>query len=346
MNKINFKVEPFSYSNPYHEPKEKKPHWNQKIFILTDSWTNLTNRIVHWGEKHLFRDFEQETDFAGKATKILDNGVVAVVGTMEGVVLTHHLFHFKMGKLPVLRSFPTLLKIITLPIKTLFLGFSIVEGITEGINLHRVKKFLSRLEALKRNPLAQFEWIKREYFTLTEKEERKIQEYIEKAIPMFSSEQKEVQFDRIAEKVLKIKFQRLKRRITSKLAKEMVKEMPQIIQNLESTIPRIQVNGEKRAEILLSSLTRQAKNKILVHTLGMIAIGISLLSLSLFLAGIPAGFFFTLMGILSFLIVACCFAIDKGIIEREGEKLYDALDHFNLHVKEILAPSPSSVVNL
>lgn len=343
MVKINYNNLPFNYYNPYRSqlPLEKENPCPDGSQLPKDSWEKIKDSITAWAETHLFTDYEKEIDFAGRFTKILDQSVFTVVGTMNTIVLADKLFHLKFQKLPILRTFPLLLPVLNIPLNMAFFGFAVAEIFTEMINFRRETQLLRKLNISNKNPFEKLEWIRKRYFSLKSEEEEKIKQCVEKHLNGESPQKKAEQFDLLAGKVLKWKYQRLKRRISSPLAKEVLTQINGILCDLESSDSTIIDKAYRKAEILFTSISRQAKNKIFVNILEITALGISIVSMILFLAGISAGVFFTIMAAASLFLGVLSLLIEHGKIDKEVEKLYNAMHRFNLHIKEHLTPSPS-----
>lgn len=278
-----------------------------------DRFVVFADRLVEQGA-NLFTNEEKRLEFIGIAAKILDWGVFAVVGGIEGTVLAEKIIQpLHLTHLPIIKTFPTILPLIMIPAAVFFLAIAAFEAFIEFLHLRRGVSLLNSIEKRKEDPIGAMKWLKSRFFTLDEGEAKRIHTFIEKSAPHFSPKQKARRFDEIAEKALEIKFDSLKRRITPGLAEEVRKELNNI-------------HGSKeRAEILMNSLSRQAKNKVLVHAVAILALSCTIISMSVFLAGIAAGPFFVIMGAIAISLLLISVILAKGVMAKEGERLYDKL---------------------
>lgn len=339
MKEVDFNKSPFSIYNPYESSSAIRGEGDARLIgkrvqIEDDSLIDFANRVTEWGKTLLFNDYEKQLDFSGKVARILDWSTLFTVGSMQAILITERLFHYNITHLPVFKAFPTLLKILTLPTAIFFLVMTIFEGFVELVNLRRAGQLLYHLRIRQKDPLAQLQWVKEHYFTLDQKEGKKIEVYIEQTMPLLSQVEKARRFEQIAHKALRLKYEGLKRRISPGLAEEVLSQIHTISKDLESFSPVTKAKAAQRAEVLMKSLTRQTKNKILVHVLGVTALGITLISLSVFLAKVTTTAFFAIMGAMSISLTVLSFLINKGTVAKETEKLYDKLEKFNLQVKE------------
>ncbi|NGX47748.1 MAG: hypothetical protein K1000chlam3_01131 [Chlamydiae bacterium] len=329
MHGIDFKTQPFSINNPYKSfiPSLEDLGFKSNAQIREkDKVLAFADRIIDWGKAHFSKDYEKQIGFVGKTANILDWGVCGVVGGMEAVVIVDKMVRpFHMNQFPVLNTFPSLLKIIMIPSAISFLIMAVFQGFVEFLNLRRAGYFLHNIEKRKKDPLDGLQWLKEKYFTLNKSEGQKIHQYIKQKFPGSPCNEKAKAFDQIAEKVLHVKYDSLKRRISPGLAKEVVSQLDIITKDLRSIFPWKRTEATQRAEILMQSLTRQAKNKILIHFLGILAITCTLISMPLFLSGVGAGPFFAILGTIAFALTIISLIIDKGIVAKEVEKFYDSL---------------------
>lgn len=330
MSEVNFNNSPFYYSNPYKNPLkfEMGNHFLLENLPDTkehDAFLRLADRIAKEGKKFLFQDLEKQVDFVGKTAKLLDKGIMAVVGSVDGVVLLNQFLHLQLQKYPVVSFFPVLMKLLSFPITSFFIGSAVIQEGAELINLRRVGNFLQSIDSLKERPLAQLNWIRANFFVLHQGEAKKIKNYIDRSMPFSKGHEKEAKFDQIAGKVLQMKYEALKRRVSPGIAKEIVLQFNSISKGLRSFNKKVREKAIQKAHILMNSVTTQAKNKILIHVLGILAISISLLSMILFLVGLSGFSVLIGLGVISFSLVIMRFILEKGMLKKEVEKLYDRL---------------------
>lgn len=334
MIELSLKSLPFYYLNPYKSPSNSVigniPSCSNSEIEKRDPVLKIANRITNWSKKFLFNDFEKQVDFIGKGANLLDRGIVIIIGAVEGGVFLNHLLHLKLQKYPIVSAFPLFLKLIAFPVNAFFIGTAGIQLGAEIIYLRRVGNFLHNLHSLKESPLAQLEWVRSNYFVLNQKEIQKIQTYIDKAFPFSSMAEKGDKFDQIASKILQNKYEALKRRISPGIAEELAQQFTSITEGLKSYDLAIRDKAIEKAHILMSSMTTQAKNKVLIHVLGILAITLSLISLILFLAGGIGAPLLLTFGAISFALVTMRFIIEKGLVKKEVELLYDRMQEFQL----------------
>lgn len=293
----------------------------------------FADRLVEKGAD-LFTNEERRIEFIGIAAKILDWGVFAIVGGIEGTVLAEKIIKpLELSSYPVLKSFPSLLPILMTPAAGFFLGIAAVESFIEFLQMRRGILFLHSIEKRKEDPIEAMQWLKSRYFTLSKVEGEKIQAFIEKSAPQLSQREKAKRFDEIAEKALHVKYDSLKRRVSPGLAKEVSSQLSRIDRDLRSFSPARRGQAKERAQILVESLSSQAKIKILVHGIAMLALACTIISMSVFLSGIAAGPLFVIMGAIAVSLLLTSTILDKGVLAKEGEKLYDRLIGFTQRVE-------------
>lgn len=296
--------------------------------------TTLVDRAVNWGKAILFRDYEKGLDIVDKGTWLLDKGVVVVVGSMQAAVIADGLFHLNILKNGFLSFIPYALKLLLTPASIFFIVIGVIEAIFEIINLRKGVKLLNSVNKEK-SPMDGFEFIKDRYFTLQKEESQKIIRLIEEKLPDLDQTAKADRFDEIAKRALEIKFDNLKRRISPGLAEEVKVQLDSIMKELQSPDETIRNAAETRAKLLMESVSRQAKNKIIIHILGIVAIFFTVLSAIGMATGIGAIGFFVAMGACTAIAVITKWIIQKGLYEREVANFYDRVTQ----LKEVAAAS-------
>jgi len=317
MNKIESNYQ-LSFFNPYREAGASPVvEVAKKNIEVAPHKTALVDRVVNWGKAILFRDYEKGLDIVDKGTWVLDKGVVVVVGSMQAAVIADGLFHLNILKNGVLSFIPYALKLLLTPASIFFIVIGVIEAIFEIINL---KKGVELLNGGKKDGL---DFIKGHYFTLQKEESQKIVALIEEKLPELDQTAKADRFDEIAKRALEIKFENLKRRITPGLAEEVKVQLDSIIKELQSPDEAIRDAAENRAKLLMESVSRQAKNKIIIHMLGIVAIFFTVLSAIGMASGVGAIGFFVALGACTAIAVISKWIIQKGIYEREVANFYD-----------------------
>ena len=323
--------EPFSIYNPYRNfssmPEEKAL---EHAHEYPDHVLALADRVANWGKKTLYKDYEKQVDFVGFTAQVLDWSTTGTLIALQGSVAAYNIFQMHFLDKTILSYIPHGIRVLGKPISVFFYILGMIEGLVEFLNLKRTAAFLYRMELKCDTPLEKLRWIKDQYFTLSRKEVAKIHQFVESKLPNFNDRQKAKYFDEIAKKALHLKYESLKRRITPGLGEEVARELSLIIKGLASSESSTRLDAEKRAHLLIESVTNQAKNKIFVHILGLIALSFTLISMIGILAGITSGGFFIVLGALAFTFGALQFIAKRGTLAREVGHYYDKLAKINL----------------
>lgn len=302
MNRIEAKPE-LDFINPY---RSESPNVVSAIAQRTISGV----RLVNW-------DYEKHLEIVDKGAWLLDKGVMFVVGSMQAAVIADGLFHLNIVQGGALSFIPGILKLLLTPASIFFLIMGIIEAIFELINLKRGVELLHGTEKDGLN------WVKNRYFTLQKEESDKIVALIEEKLPDLDPKGKAERFDQIAQRALEVKFENLKRRVTPGLAEVVKVELNSIMKELQSPDESVRAAATNRAKLLMESISTQAKNKILIHVLGIIAIFFTVLSAIGMISGVGAIGFFLAMGACTAIAVVLKFIIQKGFYEKEVERFYD-----------------------
>ncbi len=308
-------INPYLGSAPLRRESEAVSAIAQKTFV---------DHVVNWGKAILFRDYERHLEIVEKGTWLLDKGVLVVVGTMQGAMIADGLFHLNIVKNGPFWFIPAALKVVLIPSSIFFFVIGIIEGIFEFINMRRGIELLQGISKEK-SALNQLDWMKDRYFTLQPEESDKICSLIEEKLPELDRTSKAERFDQIAQKALEVKFENLKRRITPGLADEVKKQLDSTMKDLTSPDETIRLDAAQRVELLMESVSTQAKTKILIHVLGLIAIFFTLLSALSMFTGFGTLPFFIAMGVGTAAAVVLKFIVQKGGYEQQVEKFYDKI---------------------
>jgi hypothetical protein len=322
-----------NYHNPYKD----------ELFVIEDSPThgNENFHIHKWAEKItnsvlniLFaHDYEKRIDIIGIGAKYSNWGVTATVGFLQASLAACNYFRWHIEHIKFIRHFPWIITIIGIPTSIFFLAVGSVQVLAEAVRLKRVSLMLYQMEK-NETPLHKIEWIQKKFFSLSKSESQRIYTYIESFLPHLTKEKKQQRFDKIAVKVLNTRYENLKRRISPTLALSVKDQLSEVLKELNSDDPAVRQKGEKRAEILIHSVTKQAKVQIVVHLIGITAIALSMISTACSFAGL-----FGLLGTVSFGLASTGLAllqlsIEKGKIEMAAEKLYEKLIQHELYVSQ------------
>lgn len=324
MNRIETKLQS-DFVNPYRSEDPNLLSGIAQKAIPTEkdqALASLGDRVVNWAKFLLFRDYEKHLAIADTGAWLLDKGVLVVVGSMQAAVIADGLFHLNIVKGGALSFLPDVLKLLLTPASIFFLIMGIIEAIFELINLKKGVELLQGISKEK-TPLDGLNWVKDRYFTLQKKESDKIVALIEEKLPDLDQMGKAERFDQIAERALEVKFENLKRRVTPGLADEIKVQLDRVMKELQSPDESVRAAASDRAKLLMESISTQAKNKILIHVLGIIAIFFTVLSAIAMISGVGAVGFFVAIGACTAIAVVLKFIVQKGFYEKEVERFYD-----------------------
>lgn len=340
MNNIDTKNHIYSI-NPYQsfwsDFKEGIASYTSRIFSSSlskdDPILSFADKIGDLGRRILFKDYEKQVDFTGKVARILDWSVFLGSITLEGFVIVNNLLHLHLFSKKVLQYIPYIGKLATIPTSSFFFAMGVIEGSVELVNIKRVTRFYKQIELKKDDPQAQLNWIKEKYFTLSPGQVQKIQTFIKVAMPHMSQAQKAKRFTQIAEKVLKNQLQALGRRISSGLANEVHKNLQSILSDLQSWSPHRRAKAQEKARILMESVSEQAKNKILIHVLGLMTIACTIISLIAVFTGVSTTAIFTLLASGAIFLIAAQIFVRKTTVDRELDTFYANWEKLSQSVK-------------
>lgn len=309
--------------NPYRDQGALQPSAVSAIAQKTLQ-KSFVERVLDWSKGRLYRDYERHLEILDTGTWLLNKGVVVVVGGMQAAVIADGLFQLNLVKNGIFSFFPAILKLVLAPASIFFLIIGMIESIFEIINLKRAVELFKSVKKEK-NPLDGLEFIKAKYFTLETEETQKIYEMIEEKLPDADPATKADRFDQIAKRALEIKFENLKRRITPGLADEVKVQLHSIMKDLQSPDAAVQSGAQRKAKHLMDSVSTQAKNKIIIHVLGILAIFFTVLSAIGMISGVGSAGFFIAMGVCTAAAVILKWIVQKRAYEKEVEKFYDKI---------------------
>ncbi len=305
-------------SNPLYAQPEKSV-----IPAIPKTHHAWVDRVVTWGENLLFKDYEAQLDFSAKVTGILDWGAFGVIVGVEATSIANKLFSLKLDRVSVLSKTFTLFQILTIPFSIFFVAINALKTFFEFVHLKRGIQLLKKVEREGRAE-EKFEWIRSKYFSLSAHENTKITSFIEENLSDLDPTEKRARFEQLKEKALALKLNNLGRRITPALAKEVKTQLDIITRDLKK--PSTQAQALQRAEVLMQSISSQAKHKIVVHIIGLAALAMSLVGLIATLSGVGAIPIFVTAIALALL----QFAVEKKTVGKAVVRLYDALATYKL----------------
>lgn len=341
MSKTDF-VPHFSYYNPFRAESYKTLQPDSVTRDETDSnIIKLADRFFMGWACLFHSDIEKQVDLAGRVATALDWGTFAFVGVAEAYIFLDRFAPTGTSTIKMMR-FSHLLSITS---AAAFLGFGLVEGFVEVANLKRTALLLKNLHESGKTPLEKLNWIKTHYFSLRERDVVEIKKYINKAYADIPVHQQAEKYDAIAHLILRNRFRQFGSRITHSLAKKVGLELNGVMKGLNSYNPIERYKATIKAEKLIESIDRQAKNKIVVHAFVLVAITITIISMVILLAGVVCPPFFITMTTLSALFMLVSILVSKGTLDREVDMLHKSLEEIKLPVMDVLRDLPWKKLN-
>ena len=82
------------------------------------------------------------------------------------------------------------------------------------------------------------------------------------------------------------------------------------------------VKAQKKAQVLMQSVSNQTKNKILTHILGLIGIACTVISSIGVFVGVTAGWFFVFMTSMAVVLMGTQFLVRKTMVNKELDVFY------------------------
>lgn len=326
----------FSIFNPYLAPEADASEPTKNDGMKKP----LSKRTIEWAQRTLFLDYEKAINATGIAARALDYGAFAVMGTMQAGVIVDAIAHHSLGGASqFFGRLKPLTVALAIPFGITFFVLGIIEGIYEFFQIKRVSSMLYRLKQQGNDPQIALLWLKNKFFNLKSEESERIYAFIEGKMPEASKGEKAHKYHEIARSALKIKHDCLKRRITKGLAEHITKELPGILKDLSSTDPEVAAHAKEKAETMLKSVTRQTKNKIIVHTLALIAICFTLVSMIGVFAGLSGGLLVMGLGLGAGIFTLASFVLNKGTVAREAAKFYDRTEQLTHAFRQRIADS-------
>ncbi len=129
--------------------------------------------------------------------------------------------------------------------------------------------------------------LSKRYFQLNPSETTQLKELSEKEFPKLSKEESYIKLELMKENALKRKMVNLSRRIRPWCVAEISGEIHEVLKNLTSPNQKIRENAAIKGAEILKNIDIQAKKKLLVHIIGIIAIGIFATGLILSSLAVP-----------------------------------------------------------
>ncbi len=168
-------------------------------------------------------------------------------------------------------SFVPIIAILSKCVTALGLAICAIEGALEGAGLVRSVRFLKHTSQ-KTDNLKFTTNLRDHYFTVSKTRIGKIEEYVQKNLSHLPlSEQKERKEAIIQENLFK-RESTLARRVQPWLAKEIEETLPGIITDLQSEVASKRDQAAIKTDALYKQVKIQSQKKLLVHSLGILAV--------------------------------------------------------------------------
>jgi len=271
-------------------------------------------------------DHDELIDHARIAATHLDHGKEFFNLGIEAVVLTDAAIYTSEVS-EVANFFHLIGKAVMLP----FLIFSLILGPiqlgTNGYQHETTGKIHTQLQ--KGSLEERLTWLESRFFSLSDTEKGKIQEYVSTHLAHLSSDQQDEEVEHIEEAGRKIKLATLGRRISPGMTEQLTSELEKAFTDLSSEDPITQKIGEERAELLLSSVSDQLKTQMRINKLAMGSVIPPLVYIGLFLFGLGGVALGLVLNGIGMLGMAAEHFYTKHVFEEGGDEYAEKITIFN-----------------
>jgi hypothetical protein len=120
--------------------------------------------------------------------------------------------------------------------------------------------------------LSQLKLMRKRYFQISPNKMGKIDEYVKQYLGRLPRQEQKDRTKRITATQLERKQAKLTRRVQPWLQERIAADLPKLITDLESGIPAREKAAIEKAEALFTNIKIQSDKKLLIHTLGMLAV--------------------------------------------------------------------------
>lgn len=194
-----------------------------------------------------------------------------------------------------------------------------IEGVLESIGLTRTLQFKFKhvFPDEKNDSLTRLKSLQRDYFQISPKQLKKINQYIEKNLSHRPLEEQAAKRKELIDTALEEKKNDLIRRVHPWLAQEIETSLPEMIQDLEGYSLSAKEKAQKKAKEIFENLKVQTQKKILIHSLGLAAVALTIAGLILSLVACPALVPLIVLGVGSAFSFARYFAY-VGLMDSKG----------------------------
>ena len=213
-------------------------------------------------------------------------------------------------------SFIPIIAILSKCVTALGLAICAIEGALEGAGLYRSIRFLNH-RSQKTDNLKFTTDLRDHYFTVSKTRMGKIEEYVQKNLSHLSPNEQKERKEAIVQENLFKRESTLARRVQPWLAKEIEETLPGIITNLQSDVASKRDQAAIKTDALYKQVKIQAQKKLLVHSLGILAVLTTLAGLMCSLIACPL-----LVPILLLVIAGVAsiarYAVHAGYLDSKG----------------------------
>jgi hypothetical protein len=147
----------------------------------------------------------------------------------------------------------------------------------------------------------------------------KIKVFVEKKFGDLPPEEKKEKIIETYHKVVESKLAKLARRVQPWCAKEIAQNLPPILEKIKSADPKVQEEGLKEAEELMQTVKTQARKKLLVHIVAVVAIALSIAGFIALCVGCPFAIPFALL-LVGGTLASLNYFLAAGTLDNKGWK--------------------------
>lgn len=178
--------------------------------------------------------------------------------------------------------------------------------LSESEYLERAKKISDKIQT--NVYLSQVVKLEQNYFQISTEEINEINDYVQNKLSHLSSEEQNTRKSQIIQNFLDAKKSELTRKIHPWLTNEIEGSLPDVIRGLQSPLPSKQAEAKEKAESIFANIKIQSQKKMLVHSIGIVAVLVTIAGLIAGCVFCPVLVPFILLGI------GGAIAIARGVV--------------------------------
>jgi len=144
-------------------------------------------------------------------------------------------------------------------------------------NVERMKKISEELQTNIYS--TQLTKLEQTYFQVSPEEINEINDYVKNKLSHLSPEEQNARKSQIIKNSLDAKKSELTRKIHPWLTNEIEGSLPDVIRGLQSPLPSEQIKAKEKAESIFADIKIQSQKKMLVHSIGMVAVLVTIAGL-------------------------------------------------------------------